>query len=77
LVLNTIGITAVKDQTLINGLLQIYNWLASTFLGAMMVDRMGRRTLFLTSVGGMFFSYVIWTGLTGHFVSSGNEATGR
>lgn len=77
LVLNTIGITEVKDQTLINGLLQIYNWLASTFLGALMVDRLGRRTLFLTSVAGMFCSYVIWTGLTGHFVASHNEATGR
>ncbi|KAF4967696.1 hypothetical protein FSARC_4756 [Fusarium sarcochroum] len=49
LVLNTIGITKVKDQTLINGLLQIFNWLASTFLGALMVDRLGRRTLFLLS----------------------------
>jgi MFS family permease len=77
LVLNTIGITKVKDQTLINGLLQIFNWLASTFLGAMMVDRLGRRTLFLLSTGGMLVSYIIWTGLTAHFVSSHDESTGR
>ncbi|KAH7260984.1 general substrate transporter [Fusarium redolens] len=77
LVLNTIGITKVKDQTLINGLLQIFNWLASTFLGALMVDRLGRRTLFLLSTGGMLVSYVIWTGLTAHFVSSRDESTGR
>lgn len=77
LVLNTIGITKVKDQTLINGLLQIFNWLASTFLGALMVDRLGRRTLFLLSTAGMFVAYVIWTGLTSHFVNTQNEATGR
>ncbi|KAF9765838.1 hypothetical protein IL306_001805 [Fusarium sp. DS 682] len=77
LVLNTIGITKVKDQTLINGLLQIFNWLASTFLGALMVDRLGRRTLFLLSTGGMLVSYAIWTGLTAHFVGSRDESTGR
>jgi MFS family permease len=77
LVLNTIGITDVKDQTLINGLLQIFNWIVSVFAGAMMVDRVGRRTLFLLSTAGMLVSYVIWTGLTSHFVSTQNEATGR
>ncbi|OBS24924.1 hypothetical protein FPOA_05460 [Fusarium poae] len=44
LVLNTIGITNVKDQTLINGLLQISNWLAAIFVSAMLVDRLGRQT---------------------------------
>ncbi|KAI8313113.1 Lactose permease [Colletotrichum sp. SAR11_240] len=77
LVLNTIGITEVKDQTLINGLLQIFNWIISTFLGALMVDRLGRRPLFLISTGGMLASYIIWTGLTSYFVTSKNEATGR
>jgi MFS family permease len=77
LVLNTIGITAPKDQTLINGLLQISNWLAAIFVGALMVDRLGRRTLFLTSTAGMLVSYVIWTGLTSHFVATHDESTGR
>ncbi|KAL0932436.1 lactose permease [Colletotrichum truncatum] len=77
LVLNTIGITEVKDQTLINGILQIFNWVISTFLGALMVDRLGRRALFLISTGGMLISYIVWTGLTSSFVSSGNEATGK
>ncbi|CAG9991086.1 unnamed protein product [Clonostachys byssicola] len=77
LVLNTIGITSVKDQTLINGLLQIFNWLVATFLGALMVDRLGRRFLFLLSTAGMLVAYVIWTGLTAHFVQSHSEATGR
>ncbi|EXJ77956.1 hypothetical protein A1O3_09115 [Capronia epimyces CBS 606.96] len=77
LVLNTIGITAVKDQTLINGLLQIFNWLVSTFLGAMMVDRLGRRPLFLVSTAGMLGSYICWTGLTSSFVAHRGQATGR
>ncbi|KZL84786.1 lactose permease [Colletotrichum incanum] len=77
LVLNTIGITEVKDQTLINGLLQIFNWVISTFLGALMVDRLGRRLLFLMSTAGMLASYIAWTGLTSHLVASRDEATGR
>ncbi len=77
LVLNTIGITATSDQTLINGLLQIFNWLAAIFAGALMVDRIGRRTLFLTSVAGMFVSYVIWTVLTAYFTSTLNHMAGN
>ncbi|KDN62884.1 putative lactose permease [Colletotrichum sublineola] len=77
LVLNTIGITEVKDQTLINGLLQIFNWVISTLLGALMVDRLGRRLLFLMSTARMLASYIAWTGLTSHFVASRDEGTGR
>ncbi|KAH7349496.1 lactose permease [Plectosphaerella cucumerina] len=77
LVLNTIGITEAKDQTLINGILQIYNWLIATFLGALMVDRLGRRPLFLISTAGMLASYIAWTGLTSYFVESRNEGAGR
>ncbi|KFY82133.1 hypothetical protein V500_10802 [Pseudogymnoascus sp. VKM F-4518 (FW-2643)] len=67
LVLNTIGITSVASQALINGLLQIFNWFASVLAGALMVDRLGRRTLFLWSVGGMLVSYIIWTALSSYF----------
>lgn len=77
LVLNSVGITAVKDQTLINGLLQVFNYLVSVLGGAMMVDRLGRRTLFLTSSVGMLLSYVAWTGLTASFVTTRSELTGR
>lgn len=77
LLLNTIGITEGRDQTLINGLLQITNWISAVFVGALMVDRVGRRALFLTSTAGLCLSYCAWTGLTAHFVRTHDEAAGR
>ncbi|KXJ90092.1 lactose permease [Microdochium bolleyi] len=77
LVLNTIGITNAFDQTLINGLLQIFNWIIATAFGAMMVDRVGRRTLFLVATSGMLVSYMIWTGLSAYFVDSKDAGAGR
>ncbi|KAH7180130.1 lactose permease, partial [Fusarium oxysporum] len=77
LILNTVGITSVKEQTLINALLNVSNWLAAVFVGALMVDRLGRRTLYLISTGGMFISYIIWTSLTGSFIATNNATIGK
>lgn len=77
LVLNTIGITETKDQTLINGLLQIFNLIVASLIGAMLVDRAGRRKLFLVSTAGMLASYIIWTALSAHFNQTKSEPTGR
>lgn len=77
LVLNTIGITETKDQALINGLLQIFNWIIAVFAGAMMVDRIGRRSLFLISTAGMLVSYIAWTALTSVFTKNLNEVAGH
>jgi MFS family permease len=60
LVLNGVGIKSTAQQTLFNGILQVYNY-ATSILGAVLVDRAGRRTLFLVSTGGMCLSYVVWT----------------
>lgn len=51
-VLNGIGIKDTETQTLINGILQIYNYITA-IVGALVVDKAGRRTLFLTSTAGM------------------------
>ncbi|CAE6458723.1 unnamed protein product [Rhizoctonia solani] len=51
-VLNGIGITKADDQTLINGILAIYNF-AVAIVASMNVENAGRRRLFLTSNGGM------------------------
>ncbi|KAJ5292305.1 uncharacterized protein N7443_008258 [Penicillium atrosanguineum] len=60
LVLDTVGIKDTDTQTLINGLLQIFNFIAAGS-AAMLVDRLGRRTLFLWSAVGMLLSFIIWT----------------
>lgn len=77
MILDTIGITTGKDQTLINGLLNICNWIFAVFAGAMMIDRLGRRTLWLLSTGGMLVCYVVWTSLTATFIKTDDTETGR
>lgn len=75
LILATVGITSVTDQTLINGCLQIWNLLWAV-TSAFLVDRVGRRKIFLTSTVGMFACYVCITGLSGAFANSGTPSIG-
>ncbi|KAH6721702.1 lactose permease [Leptodontidium sp. MPI-SDFR-AT-0119] len=76
LVLDTIGIKAASSQTLINGMLQLFNWIISILAGALMVDRLGRRTLFLISTAGMLVSYICWTALNSVFARDSNQTAG-
>lgn len=75
LILNTIGVTSVTQQTLINGFLQVWN-LIMAVAGAMLVDFAGRRTLFLLSTCIMLVSYIIITGLSGSFASTHVSSVG-
>ncbi|EAU37637.1 conserved hypothetical protein [Aspergillus terreus NIH2624] len=76
LVLDTVGIKDSDTQTLINGLLQIFNFIAA--LGAaLFVDRLGRRTLFLWSGIGMLISFIIWTVCSALFDRSQVPALGQ
>jgi MFS family permease len=77
LVLNTIGITQTSSQTLINGMLQIFNWFCAVCGGALLVDKLGRRTLFLTSASIMFMSYICWTILNSVFTANHNIQAGH
>jgi len=74
IVLTGIGIKSVATQNLINGLLQIYNW-ATAITGALLVDKAGRRTLFLISTGGMTVTYAIWTACYATYVKSADAVT--
>ncbi|KAJ4264227.1 hypothetical protein NW762_005421 [Fusarium torreyae] len=74
-VLDTVGITSVTDQTLISGCLQVWNLIIAV-LAAALVDRLGRRPLFLISSVGMLISYVLISGLSGSFATTGNASTG-
>ncbi|CAK7230178.1 hypothetical protein SBRCBS47491_007497 [Sporothrix bragantina] len=75
LVLDTVGVTSVTDQTLISAFLQVWNLICA--VGAsFLVDRLGRRTLFLASGTIMLVSYVIVTALSATFAETGHAATG-
>ncbi|KAH6879892.1 general substrate transporter [Thelonectria olida] len=60
LVLTDIGITNPETQNLINGLIQIFSYIVAGS-SALLIDRLGRRFLFLTSTCGMFVAFIIWT----------------
>jgi MFS family permease len=74
-VLETVGITSVTQQTLINGFLQLFNLIVAV-TAAGLVDRLGRRFLFMTSSIGMLVCYIIVTGLSGSFAHTGAAGTG-
>ena len=59
-VFDTIGITDPTIQLLINGILQIWN-LFWALLAASMVDKIGRRILFMVSVCGMVIFFTLQT----------------
>ncbi|KAG2367842.1 general substrate transporter [Suillus spraguei] len=65
-VLDGIGITKTRTKSIINGCLQIFN-LASALLGTMLVDKLGRRKLFLISNFGMLIVFSMWTLTTALF----------
>jgi MFS family permease len=54
------GITNPETQNLINGGLQIYNWVIACTCSTLL-DRLGRRFLLLTSNIGMLIAFTIWT----------------
>lgn len=70
--LDGIGIRSTGQKNLINGILQVYN-LATAYLGALVVDKAGRRVLFLTSTAGMCVSYMVWTVCAATYAKSYTE----
>ncbi|KAL1613805.1 hypothetical protein SLS54_010266 [Diplodia seriata] len=78
-VLATAGVTAPRDQTLLNGCIQAWNLVCAAFAAGVLVDRAGRRPLFLWSCGGMLACYVCIAALTGAYDASaggGSRAVG-
>ena len=61
---------------MINGLLQVFNFIAAGS-AAMLVDRLGRRTLFLWSASGMLLSFIIWTACSAVFDSTQGKPLGN
>ncbi|KAL1590877.1 hypothetical protein WHR41_00150 [Cladosporium halotolerans] len=75
LVLDTVGVQSVTDQTLISAFLNVWNLIFSV-AAAFSVDRLGRRPLFLLSAGIMLVGFVLVTALSGSFAENGHAATG-
>lgn len=59
-ILETVGITDPKTKSLINGIINIWNFLIAVST-ALLVERIGRRPLFRISTIGMFITFTAWT----------------
>ncbi|KAE8542219.1 hypothetical protein D1P53_001705 [Cryptococcus gattii VGV] len=75
-ILSSVGITSATQQTGINGGLQIFNWLTSV-TGAMLVERLGRRALWLTSFGGMLAVNIPFGACSALYAKRRDLAAGR
>ncbi|KAJ3783013.1 hypothetical protein GGU10DRAFT_63065 [Lentinula aff. detonsa] len=60
LVLDGVGITTTETKAAINGGLQIFNLLVG-LSSAMLIDLVGRRSLFILSNSGMLIAFGLWT----------------
>lgn len=61
-ILNSVGITESYDQSLINGGLQIWSFLVAIGFSVFLVDRFGRKKLFMIAGVGMLIAFSVWTG---------------
>ncbi|KAI5122310.1 hypothetical protein M0805_002386 [Coniferiporia weirii] len=76
LVLDGVGITNPGVKAEINGALQIWN-LFCAFTAALLVDKLGRRTLFVTSNVGMLITFSMWTLTTALFETRNNASAAK
>ncbi|KAF2034272.1 MFS general substrate transporter [Setomelanomma holmii] len=74
-VLQSIGITSVFKQQGLNGGLQIYSWILAS-CAALLAERLGRRRLFLTSVGTMLVFMVMVTICSAFYSNTKSLAAG-
>ena len=72
-VFNTIGITDPAIKLLINGILQIWN-LSWAFTAALLVERIGRRVLFLSSCVGMVLFFTLQTVCSARYAITKSES---
>lgn len=71
-VLNDIGYTNTLTQNVINGCLQIFNFIIAISM-CFLVDKVGRRKLFLFSTGGMLVTFIVWTICSARYTIDGNH----
>ena len=76
LILEGVGITKTETKSIINGCLQLYNFVVAMG-AAMLVDVAGRRTLFLISNVGMLCTFICWTVATALYDTANNVAAAK
>ncbi|RSM15142.1 hypothetical protein CDV31_005076 [Fusarium ambrosium] len=69
LILDQIGMRTQSQKTLINALLNVWNWIVA-FIAAMTISKVGRRTIFLVSALGTNVTFIIWTALSAEYDKS-------
>ncbi|GME23976.1 putative hexose transporter protein [Neofusicoccum parvum] len=75
-ILTSVGVHDASDQSVINGGLQIWSFLVAVGFSVLLVDRLGRRTLFLTAAVGMLVTFSIWTGCSAVYADTNNPGAG-
>jgi hypothetical protein len=75
-VLEQIGYTSANYQNMLNGFILMVNMFEAWFW-AMMVDRFGRRPLFLIASSGMICTFSTWIALTAKQVETGSTSYGK
>ncbi|EJF64973.1 general substrate transporter [Dichomitus squalens] len=76
LVFEGVGIKDAGTKAAINGGLQVWNLIAA-MSGALLVDKLGRRTLFIISNVGMLIGFGAWTLTTALFNTMDNKAAAK
>ncbi|GAA6029518.1 hypothetical protein JCM8097_003718 [Rhodosporidiobolus ruineniae] len=74
-VLRLVGVDDAQTQLGLNAGMQIWNLLLAG-VGASLVERAGRRGVWLMGTGGMLCCYIILIGLSGSFANTQHQATG-
>jgi len=72
LIYTNAGITRQDQKIPLNGGQTLLSLIVSVFC-AFLVDRVGRRPLFLTATAGMFFMFLAWTITAARFEASGEK----
>jgi len=75
-VLDDIGVTNSTTQLLINGILNIINEIVAVSM-CFLVDKVGRRLLFLVSTSGMLVSFIVWTICSARQAETKSKAAGN
>ena len=75
-VLDDLGYTSTVTQDLINGVLQIFNFIVALTM-CFFVDKIGRRPLFLVSTAGMLLAFIVWTVCSSRYALTGSKAAAK